>query len=92
MDRHHSEYIRKVRVQKYQRDKKIKHKTQPMRQSERTTAHSKEIEALKAIISEKDQQIDALSAMLDTQTPAEHADKQVQAEEDVIETYLLLGP
>ncbi len=92
MDRHHSEYVRKVRVQRYQREKKHKPKSQPTRQSDRSTAHSKEIESLKAIILEKDQQIDALSAMLDAQTPAATADKEVQAEEDVVSQFLLLGP
>ena len=97
MDRHHTEYVRKVRAQRHQREKKqaAKHKTQPTRQSDRTTLHSKEIDALKAIILEKDQQIDALSAMLDAQAPGATADAEMQTEpveEDVVDLFLLLGP
>lgn len=89
MDRHHSEYIRRVRVQKHQREKKRKPApVPPTRQSERTTAHSKEIDQLKATLLERETHIDKLASALDAQHPVETADKEVQSE-DIVDLFLL---
>jgi hypothetical protein len=59
---------RKVRALNYKRENKRRRelKAQPStRQSERTSPHSKEIEELKAIIAQKDEQIETLCNLLD---------------------------
>lgn len=57
-----------MRALNYKRENKRRRelKAQPStRQSERTSPHSKEIEELKAIIAQKDEQIETLCNLLD---------------------------
>lgn len=89
MDRHHTEYQRRVRVQRHQRDKKRKHAMRPARQSERPTAQTKEVDMLKAAVLEREAKIDVLASALDAQEPVQTSDQGQQTEDDVLSMFLI---
>lgn len=102
MDRHHTEYVRKARAIRRRREKRPKQTTPASRRSERSTQASAEVLALKAIIQEKDKEIDELCAMLDKAdgegrknddeaTPDGETPKD-ESEDDVIRQFLVADP
>jgi hypothetical protein len=65
MDRHHTEYVRKVRAINTKNANHAKRITVGTRQSARATQASNEVKNLLSIIADKDREIEQLCAMLD---------------------------
>ena len=82
MDRHHTEYVRKVRAASKPKKTK-KQASEGVRHSSRATQASSETKLLHSIIAEKDREIEELCRMLDWGRPTEEslketADKEMQ--------------